>query len=48
MPSIGAVRDSDDVIDVVSINGNGNGLGNGQANGFDNGNDTKNDLVAKI
>ena len=43
MPSIGAVRDSDDVIDVVSINGNGNGLGNGQAYDFDNGNDTKNE-----
>ena len=37
MPSIGAVRDSDDVIDVVSINGNG------QAYDFDNGNDTKNE-----
>ena len=42
MPSIGAVRDSDDVIDVVSINGIGFGTGNGQAHGTDNVNGTKN------
>ena len=42
MPSIGAVRDSDDVIDVVSINGNEFGTGNGQAFEIDNVNEIKN------
>ena len=42
MPSIGAVRDSDDVVDVVSINGNEFGTGNGQAFEIDNVNGIKN------
>ena len=42
MPSIGEIRDSGDVIDVVSINDIGFGTGNGQAHGIDNINGTKN------